>query len=100
MSHPPYLPIGIRNDLGGAQLEILNKRIARRAAASSSGSQAPSRRRSTFVTAERESAVPIMGLMMLAASKGTVISIRAAGEDAEAAVEALAMLVRNRFDED
>ena len=42
----------------------------------------------------------IMGLMMLAASKGSVISVHAAGEDAEAAVEALAMLVRNRFDED
>mgnify|MGYP001337007696 CR=1 FL=1 len=42
----------------------------------------------------------IMGLMMLAASKGTVISVRAAGEDAEAAVEALAILVRNQFDED
>ena len=42
----------------------------------------------------------IMGLMMLAASKGTVISVRAAGEDAEAAIEALATLVRNRFDED
>ena len=42
----------------------------------------------------------IMGLMMLAASKGSVISVRADGEDAEAAIEALAMLVRNRFDED
>ena len=42
----------------------------------------------------------IMGLMMLAASKGSVISVHAAGEDAEAAVEALATLVRNRFDED
>ena len=42
----------------------------------------------------------IMGLMMLAASKGSVISVRAAGKDAEAAVEALSMLVRNRFDED
>ena len=42
----------------------------------------------------------IMGLMMLAASKGSVISVHAAGEDAEAAVEALAMLVQNRFDED
>ena len=41
----------------------------------------------------------IMGLMMLAASKGTVISIHATGEDAEAAVEALTALVRNRFDE-
>ena len=41
----------------------------------------------------------IMGLMMLAANKGTVISVHAVGEDAEAAVEALSMLVRNRFDE-
>ena len=41
----------------------------------------------------------IMGLMMLAASKGTVISVRAVGDAAEAAVEALSMLVRNRFDE-
>ena len=42
----------------------------------------------------------IMGLMMLAASKGSVISVHATGEDAKAAVEALALLVRNRFDED
>ena len=42
----------------------------------------------------------IMGLMMLAASKGSVISVHATGEDAGAAVEALVMLVRNRFDED
>ena len=41
-----------------------------------------------------------MGLMMLAASKGSVISVHATGEDAKAAVEALALLVRNRFDED
>ena len=42
----------------------------------------------------------IIGLMMLAASKGTLISIRAAGEDAEAAIEALTTLVQNRFDEE
>ena len=41
----------------------------------------------------------IMGLMMLTASKGTVISIRAAGKDAEEALEALAALVLSRFDE-
>ena len=42
----------------------------------------------------------IMGLMMLAASKGTIISVRADGEDAETAVEALSELVRDRFNED
>lgn len=42
----------------------------------------------------------IMGLMMLAASKGTTISVRAEGDDADAALEALSNLVRSRFDED
>jgi phosphocarrier protein HPr len=42
----------------------------------------------------------IMGLMMLAASKGTVISVIADGDDAETAIEALSELVRDRFDED
>ena len=42
----------------------------------------------------------IMGLMMLAASRGAVISVSADGDDAETAVEALSELVRNRFDED
>jgi phosphocarrier protein HPr len=42
----------------------------------------------------------IMGLMMLAASKGTVISVSADGDDAETAIEALSELVRDRFNED
>lgn len=42
----------------------------------------------------------IMGLMMLAASPGCEIEIRAAGGDAIAAVNALAALVAARFDED
>lgn len=42
----------------------------------------------------------IMGLMMLAASIGTVIEIRTAGPDAVAAMEALCTLVENKFDEE
>jgi phosphocarrier protein len=42
----------------------------------------------------------IMGLMMLAAGVGSEILIEADGPDAEAAVQALAALVSNRFDED
>ena len=42
----------------------------------------------------------IMGLMMLAAGMGSEILIEADGPDAEAAVQALAALVSNRFDED
>jgi phosphocarrier protein HPr len=41
----------------------------------------------------------IMGLMMLAASPGCQIDIRATGREAERAVEALAALVAAGFDE-
>ena len=41
----------------------------------------------------------IMGVMMLAAEYGTTLQLRASGEDAEQAVEALAALVASRFGE-
>lgn len=41
----------------------------------------------------------IMGLMMLAAAAGTAIRVRAVGTDAAQAVQALAELVGNKFDE-
>ena len=42
----------------------------------------------------------IMGIMMLAASQGTDLVLQAEGKDADEAVNALASLVNNRFDED
>jgi phosphocarrier protein len=42
----------------------------------------------------------IMGLLMLGAAMGETIGIRAEGADAEAALAALADLVRSRFGED
>jgi len=42
----------------------------------------------------------IMGLMMLAAGPGSRIVIRADGREARRAVDALAELVANRFEED
>jgi|SRR5690348_2041529 phosphocarrier protein len=42
----------------------------------------------------------IMGLMMLAAGPGSRIAIRATGNDAAAAVDALCALVANRFGEE
>ncbi|HYW08731.1 MAG TPA: HPr family phosphocarrier protein [Longimicrobium sp.] len=42
----------------------------------------------------------IMGVMMLAAECGSVVHIRASGDDAEEAVGALVGLVQNRFGED
>ena len=42
----------------------------------------------------------IMGLMMLAASKGTSITVEVSGPQAEAAMAALQSLVTAKFDED
>jgi phosphocarrier protein len=45
-------------------------------------------------------ATSIMGLMMLAASMGTSITVEASGPDAENAMNALATLVAAKFDEE
>lgn len=42
----------------------------------------------------------IMGLLMLAASKGTSIDVETSGPDAEALADALEALVADRFGED
>ena len=42
----------------------------------------------------------IMGVMMLAAECGSVVQIRARGDDAQGAVDALVGLIQNRFGED
>ena len=49
---------------------------------------------------ETVSGTSILGLMMLAASPGTMISISADGPEASAVLDALATLVTNRFDEE
>jgi phosphocarrier protein HPr len=41
----------------------------------------------------------IMGVLMLVASKGTLITVQCTGPDAEGAFTALAQLVRDRFGE-
>jgi phosphocarrier protein HPr len=46
------------------------------------------------------SGLSIMGLMMLAAGPGATLELRASGEDAAAALDALAKLVADKFDED
>ena len=42
----------------------------------------------------------IMGVMMLAASKGSEITLHASGEDEEAALDTLTELIQNRFGEE
>ncbi len=41
----------------------------------------------------------IMSVMMLAAGKGTILDLEIHGSDEETALEAIAALVNNRFDE-
>jgi phosphocarrier protein HPr len=48
----------------------------------------------------RVDAQSIMGLLMLAAAKGSFIDIEAQGEEAPQALEALSQLVAERFGED
>jgi phosphocarrier protein len=48
---------------------------------------------------QRVNGKSIMGVMMLAASRGSRIMLDASGEDEEAALDALENLVRSRFGE-
>jgi phosphocarrier protein HPr len=48
---------------------------------------------------QRVNGKSIMGLMMLAAGQGTVVELEAEGEDAEALLEALGVLIEARFNE-
>ena len=47
----------------------------------------------------RVNAKSIMGVMMLAAGMGAIVSIDAEGEDAESALAALLKLIADKFDE-
>ena len=47
----------------------------------------------------RVNAKSIMGVMMLAAGKGSTVTIEANGEDADAALAALTQLIAERFGE-
>ena len=47
----------------------------------------------------RVNAKSIMGVMMLAASKGSTVTLHAAGSDAEKSLDALEQLINDRFDE-
>ena len=49
---------------------------------------------------QRVNGKSIMGVMMLAASKGTTITIHAKGSDASDSLDQLENLINNRFDED
>ena len=49
---------------------------------------------------QKVSGCSIMGLMMLAAAKGSTITVSASGQEATAAIEALTSLINNKFGEE
>jgi len=49
---------------------------------------------------EEVDAKSILGIMMMAAAKGSKVTIRCDGQDEEAAMQAVTGLISNRFDEE
>ncbi|MDK2122565.1 HPr family phosphocarrier protein [Parachitinimonas caeni] len=83
------------------EIEIINK-LGLHARASSKLTQLAGRYKcEVWLTrnGKRVNAKSIMGVMMLAAAKGSKISIETNGADEEAALAALVELINNRFDE-
>jgi phosphocarrier protein HPr len=82
-------------------VEIINK-LGLHARASAKLSQAASQFKSDVWLArngQRVNAKSIMGVMMLAASKGTTISVETSGDDEDQAMESLIALINNKFGE-
>ncbi|MBV8464579.1 MAG: HPr family phosphocarrier protein [Burkholderiales bacterium] len=83
------------------EVDIINK-LGLHARASSKLTQLASRFKSDVWLSrngKRVNAKSIMGVMMLAAAKGSRITIDTTGDDEEAAMTALVELIANRFDE-
>jgi phosphocarrier protein HPr len=82
-------------------LEIINK-LGLHARASTKLTQTASQFRSEVwieKNGRRVNAKSIMGVMMLAAAKGSIVEIEATGPDEEQAITALQTLVNNYFGE-
>lgn len=87
------------------RVQIVNKRglharaAARLASTAATYQSRISVRRETGHADASANGKSIMGLMMLAAPQGSTLLIRAEGEDAKAALEALERLIAERFGE-
>ncbi len=85
-----------------AEAEIVNK-LGLHARASAKLTQVASRFGAEIWLSRdgrRVNAKSIMGVMMLAAGKGSLVTIEAEGEDAEKAMEAILELIAQRFGEE
>ena len=83
------------------QVEIINK-LGLHARAASKFTQLAGRYASEIWISRnnrRVNAKSIMGVMMLAAAKGSKVDLEAHGDDEDAALAALVALINNRFDE-
>ena len=83
------------------EIEIINKLGLHARAASKLVNLASQFSSEIFLSKEndRVNAKSIMGVMMLAASKGTVLTLEIEGTDEQACLEALCGLINKRFDE-
>ena len=85
-----------------AEAEIVNK-LGLHARASAKLTQTASRFPAEIWLSRngrRVNAKSIMGVMMLAAGKGTSITVETEGDEAQAALEAVLALIADRFGED
>lgn len=84
------------------QITIINKLGLHARAASKLVNCASQFECEIFITRNnnRVNAKSIMGVMMLAASKGTEITLEADGADEQEGLRAIVELIRNRFDEE
>ena len=85
-----------------ATLEILNE-LGMHARAATKFVQTANRFKSDVAVEKDGQTVngkSIMGVLMLVASKGTAITVRCSGDDADAALRALATLVAEKFGEE
>jgi phosphocarrier protein HPr len=83
------------------EVEIINK-LGLHARASSKLTQTASQFKSDVWIEKNDrkvNAKSIMGVMMLAAAKGSTISLEASGEDEAAAIDALKVLINDYFGE-
>jgi phosphocarrier protein HPr len=83
------------------EIEIINK-LGLHARASSKLTQTASQFKSDVWIEKNDrkvNAKSIMGVMMLAAAKGSIISLEASGEDEAAALDALKALINDYFGE-
>ncbi|MDP2152730.1 MAG: HPr family phosphocarrier protein [Methylotenera sp.] len=84
------------------ELEIINK-LGLHARASTKLTQAAGKFASeVWITrnGRRVNAKSIMGVMMLAAAQGSIVTLEANGGDEAAAIDALVTLINSRFGED